>query len=745
MRSRTRPPRGVRQLLVAVATATIAGIATVATPDSVHAAHETVRTVHVTPSTARSAPATVATQAQLPVQGRVVDAASGAPVEGASIALSGPRNFMAVTGAEGNWRIGSVEPGRYEVRVAHIGFAEATTALVVSPGMGVVRLALTPRIVPLDALVVTAGRRTQRLADAAVATELITRASIEQSGASDLAAVLTERSGIQLEGGHPAGSGVVLQGLGSERVLVLVDGQRFVGRISGGIDLSRIPASSIERIEVIKGPHSTLYGSEAMGGVINVITRAPASAGWRAGADVVTGSQGRVDASANVSGGAGPLSFTADLGRRAVSLTPGIASETDARAERMNGLGTVRWTPSASFSMEASGVVLDERQRWRTGQLFRFADNFQWSAGASAAWERGGHRISPAVHFSAFDHLSRRGINPAPAGGTGENEVQKLSEAEIVYTGRFGAQTLTAGVEARRDGIESDRVVDRTRVLHSVEPFAEATWTAGALSLVPGVRLSWSEEWGGHWTPKVAAAYRPRSDLVFRASIGLGYRAPGIKELYMEFLNASASSAYTVRGNPELEPEVSTNVTAGAEWTGSRLYLRGQLFENRFDRFIETYLVGDSSGLAVYSYGNVQDGTTRGIELDTGVALGGSRVEGGYAYLHTGVNETNLPLLGRAAHSANVSLTQSFPIGLRTSVTGAYTGRTPVRRSEEVGTVERPGFLRFDLRLAQSLPADLDIAFGVDNLLDARPDEWPGYAGRHVYLRFAWRAEMLAR
>src|SRR5690606_37747334 len=111
------------------------------------------------------------------------------------------------------------------------------------------------------------------LADVPVPTEVVSAEEIRRSGASDVAAVLVERTGIQLQGGHPAGSGLMLQGLGSERVLVLVDGQPFIGRLSGQIDLSRLPAAVIERIEVVKGPQSTLYGSEAMVGVVNVITR----------------------------------------------------------------------------------------------------------------------------------------------------------------------------------------------------------------------------------------------------------------------------------------------------------------------------------------------------------------------------------------------------------------------------------------------------------------------------------------
>jgi outer membrane receptor for ferrienterochelin and colicins len=148
-------------------------------------------------------------------------------------------------------------------------------------------------VLPLDAVVVTATRRLQKLADVPVPTELITREQIERSGASDVAQVLLEQTGIEIQGGHPVGTGVFLQGLGDQRVLVLLDGQPVVGRISGMIDISRIPTVGVERIEVVKGPQSTLYGSSAMGGVVNIVTRAPPDRRVEVEATLTGGEQGR--------------------------------------------------------------------------------------------------------------------------------------------------------------------------------------------------------------------------------------------------------------------------------------------------------------------------------------------------------------------------------------------------------------------------------------------------------------------
>lgn len=207
----------------------------------------------------------------------------------------------------------------------------------------------------------------------------------------------------------------------------------------------------------------------------------------------------------------------------------------------------------------------------------------------------------------------------------------------------------------------------------------------------------------------------------------------------MEFLNVGPGYAYTVRGNPDLRPEGSTNLSLGVEWSGGSHYLRGQGFHNRFDDFIETAIVGDSAGMEVYSYGNIADGFTRGLEVEGGLTRAGTRVEAGYAYLQAEDERTGEPLLGRPAHSARLSVEHPLPLGVRAALTGTYTGEAAVQRTADA-TLWRDGFLRFDLRLARDLPGGLSLSLGARNLLDARPELWPGYAGRHLYLGIGWHA-----
>lgn len=673
------------------------------------------------------------------VRGRVVDAVSGAPLAGASVQIAGSGRQAVTSEMDGRWSMAGVASGDYLARITKPGYSTRTVPIQLPIGTDL-RFALSPDALKLDALVVTASRRLQRLADVPVTTELITRAELEQSGASDLTSALMEHTGIQLEGGQPAGAGVMIQGLGSQRVLILLDGQPLVGRISGQFDLSRIPTSIVERVEVVKGPQSSLYGSEAMGGVVNIITRKPERGLWSLGVDATAGTQGRADVDANVRGSAGELAYAVEGGRRTTQLTPGQSSETGALAERWNGMARLAWTPRPSVEIGASGLVLSERQRWQGGPLFHFADNVQRSARVEGVWTAPSSRLSSTLYFSDFDHLSRQATGPTPVEGSGDHEIQRLVEGELLYNLVRGGQALDLGLEGKREMTASDRVLGHDRVVHSLEPFAQATWSLGQVSIVPGARFAWSEQWGGHWTPRLAGLFRPVPSLGLRASIGRGYRAPAFKELYLEFLNSGAGFAYTVRGNPDLMPETSTNFTGSVEWAEGPIYLRAQGFHNAFDDFIETRLVGDSSGVMVYTYGNIEEGFTRGMEIEGGFVHDGFRAEGGYSYTQARNTLADQPLLGRSPHTARLSLENPLALGFRGAMTTLYTGQTPVSLGDSGVPIERDGFLRVDLRLARPIRSGVELTAGVKNLLDTDPGEWPGFAGRHLYLGLSWNA-----
>lgn len=669
---------------------------------------------------------------------QVIDVTSGDPLADAEVVLTGPRNLSGRTDRTGSWRRSGLPGGHYRLSVGWNGDVTSAGEVLLADGAELrLECTLASSPVALNELVVTAARRPQRLKDVVVPTTLISRHEIEESGASDVASVLATHAGAQPEGGVPAGSGMRLQGLGAQRVLVLLDGEPIVGRVNGNLDLSRLPASIIERIEVVEGPQAVLYGSDALGGVINIVTRAPAERPFSGELDLLLGSRSRQEATGTARGSIGAFGYTATTGHRGVDLAPGIETADGTRATRWDAHTTVDWRASPTLSVNTGALLVTERQRYRTGQLYNFADNDQAVVRLDARWSRGAHQLTPGLSLSRFDHLSRASTGSRPVSGTGERDVQQLLKASLIYGGQLLAGTLDAGVELRRESIRADRVQDSARALHTSEPYVQMTWALRDLRLTPGARLTLSEQWGDALTPRIALLYRPAPlpSLALRASAGRGFRAPDFKELYLNFVNTSAG--YAVAGNPDLRPETSTNLALSAEWSGHRLYSSVNLFHNVFRDFIET---GEADAAGTYTYENLDSGRTYGMRVELGYTRSWARLQTGYAHLRSREDLDGGPILGNATHTWHLSLAARPASWLRLNTVTRYTGATPTQRDEDGTVIERDPFLSVDTHLSVRLPWSLDLGLGTENLLDETPGpDWPGYTGRRFYSSLSWQ------
>jgi len=585
----------------------------------------------------------------------------------------------------------------------------------------------------LDAVVITASRREQRLKDVVVPTEVIGRTEIARTGATDIAALLQQFTGLQLDGGVGGGQGVQLQGMDSRRVLVLVDGQPIVGRVNGDFDLSRIPLSGVERVEIVKGPQSTLYGSEAMGGVVNIITRS-ARGDAMAELQALAGSRGRIDLSGGGRRPLGAVQIAGDMSFRASDLAVGIPGDLDTRSERWTATPSAEWRATDALTLRSSAMFSRQDQRYRTGQLFRFVDDEQLGGRLGGEWRRGTLRLAPNVNVSRFSHLSRQSTGSTPVAGSGDRDEQSLAELELTGSRLVGNTFVDAGVEARRERITSDRIPDGERSLDAIEGYGQLTLARGSLSVVPGIRVVEHSQFGSVAVPRLAMMYRASDALALRASAGRGFRAPDFKELYLSFANPSAG--YAVSGNPSLRPEYSTSVQLGTEVSGANGWWRVNLFNNEFSDFIAV-TAPDPSGL--FTYENVEQGRTRGVESDAALVRGPWRFDVGYAYLETRDGEGR-PLPLRPTHSGRAAATAPLPAKGTLAATWVITGKSPssVGANQSV-TPEQPSFDRLDLRATMPVRWNTRVIVGVDNVFDRGMGRaWPGFTGRLVYTGLSW-------
>lgn len=673
------------------------------------------------------------------MMGRVLEAATRRPLAADILVDDGAAGRMRAA-EDGTWHIGNLTEGRHRVRIRYPGYLFRDANVDVRSGTtDTVNVELEQAIVPLSAVVVTAARREQRLADAVVETELISNADVKRSGASELASVLTERTGIELDGGVPAGAGAQMRGFNSRRVLVLLDGQPLVGRINGNFDLSRLPTSMVERIEVVKGPQSTLYGSDAMGGVINIISRRPPENDQLTGGITSTvGSAGRREIGGDAGWRGGAWSFTASGGHRGIDLAPGISGDASTFARRNDGAGTLRWDRDSTQRLELGLLGIGERQRYRTGQLFHFADNTQLGVRLTSLTNLWGGKLTATLGGSSFEHLSRASTLDRPASDSGARDLQRLGQGSVVFNGRARGVQYDVGAEVREETIDADRVVASSRVLRQAEPFAQATLGMGTLSIMPGVRLTSSNRWGEFVAPRLAAMWRPAPALAFRAALGRGFRAPDFKELYLDFVNSAAG--YAVKGNPNLQPESSTSLSLGVEWDAPTVYLRTSVYRNAYRDFIDTRQP-DASG--TYTYDNVARGTTAGMEVEAGMFVSRWRLDGSVDLLHTHDESTGGPLLGRPPHAARFTASGPIALGVRAALSSSYVGRTPVDLATGGLTRDRESYSKVDARFTRLLGRGVEAGAGVANLFDKQlGDAWPGFTGRQVYVSLTWRNEL---
>ncbi|MXX34356.1 MAG: TonB-dependent receptor [Gemmatimonadetes bacterium] len=610
------------------------------------------------------------------------------------------------------------------------------------------RIALDRDPVALDGIVVTVAGRPRNRSEVAVPIETVSLAEIEASGAQSIDRLLAELPGVHVAAGTPTGSNLLIRGIGGARVLVLVDGRPVPGALIENRDLSRISLAGAERVEVVKGPLSSLYGSDALGGVVNVITAPPAS-GFGLDGRAFSGGAGRKEADLTASGG-GRLRYRATGAWRQEDRIPGVLTSADDE-----GFARV-WDLRSEFGYDASAMwdlgggasFLRERQRWPVGGGFSgFNDNRGVSGWLEARRKAGPGDWTVGVFAQDYEHLYRSARGDAPIASPGDAP-QREREARLsaAYSATAGAHRFDAGIEGSRRMIRSpDKLIEERVGDGQVAVFGQDAWRLGRATVTGGARFSWNSRWGANLSPALGVSGSPREGLQLRAVLARGFRAPSFKELAWHFVNPGAG--YVLQGFPDLAAEHSWNASGGVEWSPRPgIRIDAEIYSNAVENLIEPGFVGNTpSGLLVYSPRNVAEVTTRGFEFRVGAFSHWGALVAGYAYLDARSADSDTPLDRRPRHSARVrgSWVATAPAGLRLDLTAHMTGEAPILGSGPDGGITRVAtqeqFAAVDLQARVDLWRGLALSGGVDNLFDARPKGWQGRVERRFRVGLAVR------
>lgn len=603
------------------------------------------------------------------------------------------------------------------------------------------------RTIRLEQIVVTGTRTAHPLSDSPVEVQLITTEEIKDSGARDVAELLEREGGLTVTRVAGRGTSIEIQGLSSDQVLILVDGQRVVGRINGAIDLTRLKASNIERIEIVKGPSSALYGSDALGGVVNVITKqggtgssvtARADSGKNLESFAGVGYE-REGYSGHISGG-GSITSHFDLSPN-TPATDGIdghsrfasLTHTQHFSPRASLRGSLDYSLDDTSRVDAERATFDIRKRIeevRAGIAPEFA------LGADSRLQLNGY-------YTRYHDQFLQDQRGADENDRVEQTVDQLYATGAQLDHQLGRHALSLGLEAQYESLTADRLAtDGERDRQSIYLQDEFSLLANnVLTLVPGARYDRDSQFGDAFSPKLALRYDLTPEWLLRAGAGQGYRAPDFKQLLLRFDNPAVG--YRVEGNPDLKPERSTGYNLGSTWFArSDLSVSGSVYHNRVKNLIDIVQVSGGQpspdNPAVFSYVNIARARLTGsdvqVEWRPAKPL---TLRTGYGYLHSKDADTGEPLSGRAKHRANADIEWKQPqyelglrgvwIGKRIFQTELDTGGAPT------GAGEADPYFLFDSRAQWKGWRAFDLTLGVSNLFDAGESRYLPIQPRAVF------------
>jgi vitamin B12 transporter len=568
----------------------------------------------------------------------------------------------------------------------------------------------------LDRVVVTATR-TAITTDAALApVELIDRAQIERSQSTSLADLLRGRAGINLsnQGGDGKLTSVFVRGAESDHVLVLIDGIRIGSATSGAAAFQDLPLEIIDRIEIVRGPRSSLYGSDAIGGVIQIFTRR--DRGHAQGRFALgIGSHGRREAGAGIGGGNEHGWYGVDA---AYLRTDGINACDGAGSPIFSGCFVYNQTDPDGYARRAlslrGGVSLSERAQldghWLEvrgeneydGSFVNYSEVTQRVIGAKLLWdtsERTTLQLTAGRNRDASDNFLD---TPAGRVANGDFASDRDSASLQLDISLADAQTLTVGADWLRDRIDTTPDYD-VKSRRNIAAFAQYQGrfdtSVGAHDLQLALRRDDNEQFAGKTTGTAAWGLGFGDGWRVTAGYGTGFKAPTFNELYFPFF-----------GNPALRPESSRTIEAGLAWRGDRTTLRLDAFETDVDDLI-------AFDVSIFLPNNIDRARLRGIELQFDTRIAEWSLEFSASWLDPENRSTDNfgdDLPRRARESARLSVDREF---------GAWSfGATAIGeggRYDDLANSRRVGsYATLDLRGAYRFDDAWTLQAGVANIFD---------------------------
>ena len=672
------------------------------------------------------------------IVGTVRYSLNGSPVIGANVMIANS-TFGTATNYQGKFELSDLPAGEYTINVQYVGYRMVTPGNVKLEPDSRIKLELNMEedVLEAEEIVVT-GTRTRRLIkDSPVSTEVIHADEIRNMGAQNIGEVLEERAGIIVtqDGVRGGMLSAQLQGLNDNHTLVLIDGAPVIGRIAGKLDLSRVSVQNVDRIEIVKGAASALYGSEAVGGVVNIITKKPEDQieySVDASMGTLNAKNLKVDLS-TAQNGTSLVTSAEHHSADGYDLDPRTQNTTADDFNNYSFFGKIKHDLRENLFIQASGEYFDQNQNgFDGGERSTDIKNWYLNLGTELGLANFSKLTARFYHTSYEKYIDRA--------GTIIDNVEKLTRGEFIYNRVLSNHILTIGGEATGNRLNTNRIEDGNKSVGNYSAYAQDEIFYKTLEFNLGARADYHSEFGFNFSPKFGVLYKPNDYLRFRGSFSKGFRAPDFIELYLVLDHSGLTSQpYIAIGNPALKPETSTSVNLGTEYhfnTGT--VFRLNLFNNYLRDMISSRLDSvTSDGVQMYTYENLDEAYTRGMELDMTLRLFTYyRITTGYSYLQTKDMATGKSFFNRPRHSARIKFDWDFTdFGFSGNLRWRYVGERLVVNvhGEEL---DAPWYALWSTRVKQRILGPLSVYFGVDNIFDYQNREYVALPGRLIYAGF---------
>lgn len=581
----------------------------------------------------------ISTFAQRRVKITIREAGTQQPLLGAHITIAPHKEhqdtLIVITDKDGKAFINlEKENASYFYKVNMMGYMPVNGTILATEKE--VNVVLKEDVMYLNGVVVTGSRTERPVKLSPITTQVLGGKALVDAGYSDLQHALQQETpgmNIQKVG---FGNEISMQGLDARHVLFLQDGERMTGDMAGNLDYERFNLHAIDRIEIVKGASSTLYGSRASGAVINLIskkTQKPLDI--QAGVRFAQMNQrnykqpnpkdflymfeknsDRPNLQSWISAGFKQGKFTSqtdvwysssdafymyqsDKDKKVytkeanpflphdITLTS-IAPRSPMGIEGTEHLSVAQklyYEPSKSLSLQAYGSMFFMNS-YDLIQDITFSQSRDFMAGIKLKYDvKDWFTVNLSLHGDFYDRFKRH---------------ERIDERKNVYKSKifeprltltssyFTGHNIIFGVEHTTDELTSDRFVNRrmtTRSLHETEYFLQDEWTVNShWMLSSGVRTNFSKAFGFMWMPKIAIKYAPDNHWALRANYSMGYRAPSIKEL---FFNWDHLGMFQIKGSENLQSEKNNYFSLGAEYSKDRFFINVNAYANIFNKKIE--------------------------------------------------------------------------------------------------------------------------------------------------------------